>query len=267
MVGAAGSNQTPKVRTTATAFVFNASTNTLTTNALSLSGDVTFTNAGNRTLSIASTAAGTSGRILSILGGSTTAGGTNISGGSILIESGISTGSGISEIIFRTPTPGASGTTLNNTGVSMVLDYKGIFTNQGIEVGSINAKLTNFHTSYATRVQPNGNGDYTTGLDVRGYRYALIAYTRNTDARSMNPIFIDLTDTSGAFFSTTTVRSVYMVLHEGGLNFQNRIEILRTSTSTGTTPASGFWFRIRSTNTAAQNNFFITLIKGSTIIS
>jgi hypothetical protein len=38
MVGAAGSNQTPKVRTTAEAFAFNASTKTLTLENITLSG-------------------------------------------------------------------------------------------------------------------------------------------------------------------------------------------------------------------------------------
>jgi hypothetical protein len=40
MVGAAGSNQTPKVRTTAEAFVFNASSNTLTVNNLTVANNL-----------------------------------------------------------------------------------------------------------------------------------------------------------------------------------------------------------------------------------
>jgi hypothetical protein len=41
MVGAAGSNQTPKVRTTAQAFIFNASSNTLTVNNLTVANNFT----------------------------------------------------------------------------------------------------------------------------------------------------------------------------------------------------------------------------------
>jgi hypothetical protein len=48
MVDAAGSNQTPKIRTTATALAFNASNSTLSSAALSLSANLTFTSTGNR---------------------------------------------------------------------------------------------------------------------------------------------------------------------------------------------------------------------------
>jgi hypothetical protein len=40
MVGAAGSNQTPKVRTTEQALVFNASSNTLTVNNLTVANNL-----------------------------------------------------------------------------------------------------------------------------------------------------------------------------------------------------------------------------------
>jgi hypothetical protein len=93
----------------------------------SLGGDATFTNAANRTISIANTAAGTIGRDLSILSGSTVAGGTNIAGGNVNIRSGLSTGTGTSSIIFQTPTPGASGTALNNNLTTrMTINSSGI---------------------------------------------------------------------------------------------------------------------------------------------
>jgi hypothetical protein len=48
MVGAAGSNQTPKIRATSTALAFNANTSTLSSASLSLSSNLTFTDTGNR---------------------------------------------------------------------------------------------------------------------------------------------------------------------------------------------------------------------------
>jgi hypothetical protein len=96
------------------------------TTTSSLGGNVTFTNGADRTFSIASTAAGTAGRILNILSGSTTAGTANIAGGNLNIRSGQSTGSGTSSIAFQTPNTGTAGaTTLNDLANRLVLDSSG----------------------------------------------------------------------------------------------------------------------------------------------
>lgn len=95
--------------------------------AITPSFDLSFGNAAARTISIEATAAGTAGRALTVGGGNTTAGGTNISGGTVFVDSGLGTGSGASNIIFRTGDPATVATDLqgptptermriNNTG-------------------------------------------------------------------------------------------------------------------------------------------------------
>ncbi len=104
----------------------SASTSLTVGTTSSLGGDVTFTNSADRTFNIASTAAGTAGRALSILSGSTTAGTANISGGNLNIRSGQSTGSGTSSIVFQTPNTGNAGaTTLNSLANRLALDSSG----------------------------------------------------------------------------------------------------------------------------------------------
>jgi hypothetical protein len=94
---------------------------------LEIAGNIRFTNAADRTFNVASTAAGTAGRALSILSGSTTAGTANIAGGNVNIRSGQSTGSGTSSIVFQTPTPGDEGeTTLNALADRMILNSNGV---------------------------------------------------------------------------------------------------------------------------------------------
>jgi hypothetical protein len=88
--------------------------------------DATFTNAADRLINITSTAAGTAGRALSIVSGSTTAGTANIAGGNLNIRSGQSTGTASSSIVFQTPTPGASGTTLNALADRMTINSNGV---------------------------------------------------------------------------------------------------------------------------------------------
>ena len=68
-----------------------------------------------------------------------------------------------------------------------------------------------------------------------------------------------LTDTN--YFSTSTVRQQFLTMHEGGANFQTRIDILRTNVATGTTPQAGTFLRLKSTNTATTNTFSVIFIK------
>ncbi len=97
-----------------TTAVIDGSRNLVNIGTLGLSGNITFTNAGDRTITFTATAAGTAGRALILDAGNTTAGTANISGGDLDLRSGQSTGNGTSRVEFWTPTPGTAGaTTLN----------------------------------------------------------------------------------------------------------------------------------------------------------
>ena len=100
----------------------------------SLGGNATFTNAADRTLSIADTASGTPGRALNILSGSTVLGGTNIAGGNVNVRSGVSTGTATSSIVFQTPTPGVSGTAANALADRMTINNSGVTVNNNLTV-------------------------------------------------------------------------------------------------------------------------------------
>lgn len=100
-----------------------------------LTGDFGFTNAANRAITFAATPAGTVGRALYIYAGGTTAGGTNIAGGNLLLRSGQSTGSASSSIEFQTPTPGASGTTQNIVATRVTIDAVGLTLNGMLIMG------------------------------------------------------------------------------------------------------------------------------------
>jgi hypothetical protein len=77
---------------------------------LSFNGDAAKTIGMERTYA-AKTPTPAGGNILTILSGGATVGGTDKNGGDLYLKSGISTGSGYSNISFYTPTPGTSGTT------------------------------------------------------------------------------------------------------------------------------------------------------------
>lgn len=82
----------------------------------------TFGNGGARTFGIENTASGTVGRKLTVLAGSTVAGGTNVAGGDLQIEAGKGTGTGASNILFKVGLKGASGTTLQTLTTALTLD-------------------------------------------------------------------------------------------------------------------------------------------------
>jgi hypothetical protein len=125
---------------------------------LEVAGNIRYTNAADRTFSIASTAAGTAGRILNLLAGSTTAGTANINGGNLNIRSGQSTGSGTSSIVFQTPNSGTAGaTTLNALSDRLVLNSSGASVTGSLSVSGdllINGSLTTINTSTLTLDDP-----------------------------------------------------------------------------------------------------------------
>lgn len=97
--------------------------------------DAAFLNTASRTVSIASTASGTAGRNLYLQAGGTSAGGTNIAGGTLVLRSGLSTGSARGAIEFHTPSPGLSGTGLNGYASRASIDDRGLFVGGNTRIG------------------------------------------------------------------------------------------------------------------------------------
>jgi hypothetical protein len=85
------------------------------TNILSLG------NASARKFWIENTAAGTVGRALTIAAGGTVAGTANITGGNLILQAGLGTGTGASDISFQTGTTLTTGTTLQTMSTKMTI--------------------------------------------------------------------------------------------------------------------------------------------------
>jgi hypothetical protein len=92
------------------------------------------------------------GKNLTVQAGGTLLGNTDASGGSLVLSGGISTGAASSSILFKTATPGASGTTDNTPSTKMTILGNG---NVGIGVASPTDKL-----------HVDGNVLVTSGNDV-----------------------------------------------------------------------------------------------------
>lgn len=86
---------------------------------------LSFGNATDRTISINATGSGTAGRFLDISGGNTSAGGSNIAGGTLFLDSGLGTGTGASNVIFRTGDGTTSGTALQTATERMRINNAG----------------------------------------------------------------------------------------------------------------------------------------------
>jgi hypothetical protein len=108
-------------------------------------------NVFTRSLTAVDTPLGSVGRALAISSGSTIAGGTNIAGGNLSIRSGQSTGTASSSIVFQTPTPGASGTTLNALADRVTINSSGMTV-----VGTITGSLSG-NASTATSATTAGS--------------------------------------------------------------------------------------------------------------
>lgn len=87
--------------------------------------DLSFGNGTARTIWIENTAAGTAGKALTIQAGSTVAGNNNIAGGALNLNSGLATGTGVSNIIFSTSRTGSSGNTLQTLTEAMRITGSG----------------------------------------------------------------------------------------------------------------------------------------------
>ncbi len=82
------------------------------------------TAAASLTLDTSRAAAG-AGVTFDIFGSGAQLGGTDLAGGEVRIHSGVSTGTGSSQITFRTPTPGLTGTADNTYSTKMLIDGVG----------------------------------------------------------------------------------------------------------------------------------------------
>jgi len=102
------------------------------TNILSLG------NSSARKFWIENTAAGTVGRALTIAAGGTVAGTADITGGNLILQAGLGTGTGASDISFQTGTTLTTGTTLQTMSTKMTILGNG---NVGIGVTPTTAKL------------------------------------------------------------------------------------------------------------------------------
>jgi len=103
------------------------------TNILSLG------NASVRKFWIENTAAGTVGRALTIAAGGTVAGTADITGGNLILQAGLGTGTGASDISFQTGTTLTTGTTLQTMSTKMTILGNG---NVGIGTASPGQKLS-----------------------------------------------------------------------------------------------------------------------------
>ena len=108
---------------------------TLSCGAITSSGNFAFGNGADRSIAVDTTAAGTSGKALTISAGSVTTGsGTaDRTGGNLTLSAGSGTGSGTSAMIFKTAVAGSSG-----TGVSAANERMRIHTNGNVAIGTVN---------------------------------------------------------------------------------------------------------------------------------
>ena len=167
MVGAAGSNETPKVSIGVTApLTYNANTGTLRANnfqigigslssdgeQISIVGNLNFSNSIDRAITVNGTQAGTVGKSLDIIAGGTTGGITNTNGGNLNLLSGSTTGTGISNINFSIPVIGPSGVTTINSRVNrMVVNNSGATITGNLILGTEAGKATLQYTTNQAR--------------------------------------------------------------------------------------------------------------------
>jgi hypothetical protein len=112
-----GTNQNVAISTTNGKVVFNGTKGDY---------DVSFGATADRTFGVTRELVAAVGRKLSIYGGSACAGNSNLAGGNVEIITGVSTGTGSADIVFKTTTAGASGTSDNNPTTKMTIKGSGV---------------------------------------------------------------------------------------------------------------------------------------------
>lgn len=99
--------------------------------------DLSFGENADRTFGVnRETSASTAGWKLSIYGGSATLGGSNLAGGDVEVISGTGTGSSGANIVFKTSTPSASGTSDNTPTTKMTIKGSGVINMSALPTSS-----------------------------------------------------------------------------------------------------------------------------------
>lgn len=99
--------------------------------------DLSFGENADRTFGVnRETSSSTAGWKLSIYGGSAVLGGSNLSGGNVEVITGTGTGTGGADIVFKTSTPGSSGTSDNTPTTKMTIKGSGVINMSALPTSS-----------------------------------------------------------------------------------------------------------------------------------
>lgn len=139
--------------------------------------DITLEGNSSRTIGLNRRSTSTyAGRNLSVSAGGATAEQSNKAGGHLYLKSGISTGTGTSNIYFQTATSGASGTTDNSPSTKMIITGAG---NVGIGTTSPATSLDvngSLRVSSGTTINKIQGGTYEVGTGIAGVNVRTITF-------------------------------------------------------------------------------------------
>jgi hypothetical protein len=236
---------------------------------------LSFGNAGNNSIGIVATASGTVGRTLTILAGDTTAGGSNIAGGSLLLEAGVGTGTGASNIIFYTGASTGTATTLQT------LTARAIINNAGrLGIGDFTSASPSFDLSFSNSASKTVGIETTaSGTVGRGLTIAAGSTVANTNiaggSLTLNAGLASGTGTSNIVFQTgqsaasgvlQTLTTRLTIDNAGDFTFADGVDFIVGSTNgtkfaTATTQKIGFYNATPIVRPSAYTQTFATADK------
>lgn len=136
------------------------------------------------------TTSNTAGNSLTILGGGATSGATDKNGGNLILQGGIGTGTGSSDILFQTSTAGATGTTDNTQTTKMIIKGSG-----GVGIGTtspqagflldVNGAVIIRASSFITNSFIESSGEYR--FSTGGTNSWVCATTGSFGVRTISP--------------------------------------------------------------------------------
>lgn len=181
------------------------------------------------------TTANTAGNVLIVQAGGATSGATDKAGGQLILKSGISTGTGTSQILLQTATPGTTGTSDNSFVTRVTIDNTGATFSGPVYSTTTREKLTANRTYY---VRTDGS-DSNTGLaDSSGGAFltwgAAITKCKTLDLAGYT---VTIQDGSGGTHSYTELVTVTDIIG-GNLVLQGAAMTLQ-ETATSATVAAG----------------------------